>query len=133
MPCSFYRCRQRLHIERLYWPQRRDVLDRRPADNAYLAGPDYASADMAVWPCCGGLAMGVLYEAGEFLQVQDCAYVRRWAEAIGRRSARVAGAWSTVSLASLPVGLRERHDASDSRRKRRTASHPQAEPVRKTR
>src|SRR5438270_7279030 len=46
-----------------------DVLDRRLAEAEYLAGGEYTIADMAIWPWYGGLAKGVLYEAGEFLQV----------------------------------------------------------------
>ena len=48
-----------------------DVLDRRLAENEYLAGDDYTIADMAVWPWYGALAKGLLYGAGEFLQVQE--------------------------------------------------------------
>src|ERR1700744_3998028 len=54
-----------------------DVLDRRLADNAYLAGNDYSIADIAVWPWYGSLAKGLLYEAGEFLQVQEYKNLQR--------------------------------------------------------
>jgi GSH-dependent disulfide-bond oxidoreductase len=54
-----------------------DVLDRRLAQTEYLAGSDYTIADMAVWPWYGGLAKGLLYGAGEFLQVQEYANVQR--------------------------------------------------------
>src|SRR6202142_1425664 len=64
-----------------------DVLNRRLADNEYLAGSDYTIADMAVWPWYGALAQGRAYEAGEFLQVQQYANVQRWAAAIGERPA----------------------------------------------
>ena len=47
-----------------------DVLDRRLAESTYVAGEDYTIADMAVWPWYGVLARGLLYGAGEFLQVQ---------------------------------------------------------------
>src|SRR6202007_3299949 len=48
-----------------------NVLDRRLADNEYLAGSEYTIADISVWPWYGALAKGWLYEAAEFLQVQD--------------------------------------------------------------
>src|SRR6185503_6845059 len=64
-----------------------DVLDRRLAESAYVAGSDYTIADMAIWPWYGGLAKGWLYEAAEFLQVQDYTNVQRWANAIGERPA----------------------------------------------
>jgi GSH-dependent disulfide-bond oxidoreductase len=54
-----------------------DVLDRRLAQAEYLAGSDYTIADMAVWPWYGGLAKGLLYGAGEFLQVHEYANVQR--------------------------------------------------------
>ena len=69
-----------------------DVLDRRLADNEYVAGSEYTIADMAIWPWYGGLVQGRLYEAGEFLSVQDYRHVRRWADAIGGRPAVAAGA-----------------------------------------
>src|SRR6201993_5270471 len=59
-----------------------DVLDKRLADHAYLAGDDYTIADMAVWPWYGGLAKGLLYDAGEFLQVQEYTNLQRWADVI---------------------------------------------------
>ena len=42
-----------------------DVLDRRLAESAFLAGDDYLIADMAVWPWYGALAKGLLYQWGE--------------------------------------------------------------------
>ena len=62
-----------------------DVLDRRLAESAFLAGDDYTIADIAVWPWYGGLVRGALYGAAEFLQVQDYTHVQRWAETIAQR------------------------------------------------
>src|SRR6185503_18687659 len=62
-----------------------DVLDRRLADHEFVAGADYTIADMAIWPWYGQLVLGRLYEAGEFLSVQEYSNVRRWAEAIDAR------------------------------------------------
>ncbi|AUO22346.1 MULTISPECIES: glutathione-dependent disulfide-bond oxidoreductase [unclassified Pseudomonas] len=90
-----------------------DVLDKQLAEHEYIAGDEYTIADMAIWPWYGGLVKGRLYEAGEFLSVQDYKHVVRWANAIearpavqrGRRVNRVSGEPSEQ--------LRERHEASD--------------------
>jgi GSH-dependent disulfide-bond oxidoreductase len=90
-----------------------DVLDRRLADNEYMAGPEYTIADMAIWPWYGGLVQGRLYEAGEFLSVQDYRHVRRWADAIGERSAVKRGRIVNRAFGEPSEQLHERHDASD--------------------
>jgi GST-like protein len=90
-----------------------DVLDRRLADNEYMAGPEYTIADMAIWPWYGGLVQGRLYEAGEFLSVQDYRHVRRWADAIGERSAVKRGRIVNRAFGEPAEQLHERHDASD--------------------
>ncbi len=61
-----------------------DVLDRRLAGSEYIAGADYTLADIAIWPWYGALSKGVLYEAGEFLQVEHYKNVQRWTEAVAR-------------------------------------------------
>jgi GST-like protein len=90
-----------------------DVLDRRLADNTYLAGSDYTIADIAVWPWYGGLAKGWLYEAAEFLQVQEYKNVQRWAEAIYKRPAVQRGRMVNRVVGEPSSQLHERHDASD--------------------
>ena len=90
-----------------------DVLDRRLADNAYLAGREYSIADIAVWPWYGGLAKGWLYGAAEFLQVQDYKNVQRWADMIGERPAVRRGRMVNRVSGEPASQLHERHDASD--------------------
>ena len=90
-----------------------DVLNRRLADNEFVAGDDYTIADMAVWPWYGGLAKGLLYGAGEFLAVQDYKNVQRWADAIGERPAVKRGRIVNRLQGEPSQQLRERHDASD--------------------
>ena len=90
-----------------------DVLDRRLADNEYVAGPEYTIADIAIWPWYGGLVQGRLYEAGEFLSVQDYRHVRRWADAIGGRPAVKRGRIVNRAFGEPSEQLHERHDASD--------------------
>jgi GST-like protein len=90
-----------------------DVLDRRLSQSRYLAGDDYTIADMAVWPWYGVLAMGQIYGAGEFLQVQDYTHLQRWTAEIAQRPAVQRGR-KVNRVTGEPSGqLHERHDASD--------------------
>jgi GST-like protein len=90
-----------------------DVLDQRLADHAYLAGDEYTIADIAVWPWYGALALGHLYSAGEFLQVQSYANVQRWAQQIAQRPAAKRGRMVNRAFGDPASQLLERHDASD--------------------
>ena len=90
-----------------------DVLNRRLADNAYVGGDAYTIADMAIWPWYGALVKGLVYEAGEFLQVHEYAHVIRWADDIGKRPAVQRGRMVNRVTGTLESQLHERHDASD--------------------
>ena len=90
-----------------------DVLDRRLAQSPYLAGGDYTIADMAVWPWYGTLVKGQLYEAGEFLQVQEYAHVLRWTDRIAQRPAVRRGRMVNRTWGQPSSQLHERHDAGD--------------------
>ncbi len=90
-----------------------DVLDRHLADRAYLAGDDYSIADIAVWPWYGTLAKGQLYQAGEFLQVQEYTHVLRWTEQIAQRPAARRGRMVNRTWGQPASQLHERHDAGD--------------------
>ena len=90
-----------------------DVLDRRLAESPYLAGDDYTIADIAVWPWYGALAKGLLYGAGEFLQVQEYTHVLRWTDLIARRPAIKRGRMVNRISGNPASQLHERHDAAD--------------------
>ena len=90
-----------------------DVLDRRLGESEYLGGDEYSIADMAVWPWYGALVKGIVYEAGEFLQVQDYKNVMRWTDAIGARLAVRRGRMVNRVMGDPASQLHERHDASD--------------------
>jgi GST-like protein len=90
-----------------------DVLDQRLAQTEYLAGDEYTIADIAVWPWYGGLVKGLLYGAGEFLQVQNYKNVQRWAELVGNRPAVQRGRMVNRVNGEPAHQLHERHDASD--------------------
>lgn len=90
-----------------------DVLDRRLAESRYMAGDEYTIADIAIWPWYGGLALGQLYDAAEFLQVADYKHVLRWANEIAERPAVQRGRMVNRTFGPLEQQLHERHDASD--------------------
>lgn len=67
-----------------------DVLDTHLKDSEYLCGndeADYNIADMIIWAWYGQLVLGKLYDAAEFLQVQDYKHIQRWAKKIAERPA----------------------------------------------
>ena len=90
-----------------------DVLDRRLAESTYLAGDDYTIADMAVWPWYGALAKGLVYGAGEFLQMQEYRHVQRWTDLIAARPAVKRGRMVNRVMGDPASQLHERHEASD--------------------
>jgi GST-like protein len=91
-----------------------DVLDRRLAENEFVAGADYSIADMAIWPWYGLLARGEIYDdAGTFLDVASYRHLARWTEQVGARPAVKRGRMVNRATGPLDQQLRERHDASD--------------------
>ena len=90
-----------------------DVLDRRLAESEFIAGGDYTIADMAIWPWYGALVKGLVYDASEFLQVQEYKNVLRWTDQIAARPAVKRGRMVNRVTGDPASQLRERHDASD--------------------
>ncbi|MGR2738116.1 glutathione-dependent disulfide-bond oxidoreductase [Billgrantia sp. Q4P2] len=90
-----------------------DVLDRRLAESRYLGGDEYTIADIANWCWYGQLALDRVYDAGEFLQVQEYQHVQRWAREIDARPAVQRGRMVNRTFGPLEQQLHERHDASD--------------------
>ena len=91
-----------------------DVLNRRLAESAFIAGPDYTIADIAIWPWYGGLVKGWLYgESATFLAVHEYEHVQRWAETIFQRPAVQRGRMVNRVSGEPSSQLHERHDARD--------------------
>ncbi|MEE4296916.1 MAG: glutathione-dependent disulfide-bond oxidoreductase [Wenzhouxiangella sp.] len=90
-----------------------DVLDRQLAGCEFIAGADYSIADIAIWSWYGQLALGRLYEAGDFLQVESYEHVLRWARSIDARPAVQRGVMVNKPFGPPETQLLERHDASD--------------------
>ena len=90
-----------------------DVLDRNLAEREFICGDDYTIADIVIHPWYGALAMGMLYESGEFLDVGSYTNVQRWTKAVQerpavRRGQRVNRVWGDEAK-RLP----ERHSSAD--------------------
>ena len=94
-----------------------DVLDKQLAAHEFIAGDEYTIADMAIWPWYGGLLLGTLYGAAEFLDVKIYTNVTRWAEQIGRRPAVIRGLKVNRSWGEEWEQVPERHSRSDFERK----------------
>jgi GST-like protein len=90
-----------------------DVLNRRLADSAYLAGDQYTIADVANFPWYGGLVKGWIYGAAEFLGVQEYRHVQRWADQVFARPAVRRGRIVNRTSGEPGGQLRERHQSSD--------------------
>ncbi|WP_338480701.1 glutathione-dependent disulfide-bond oxidoreductase [Pseudomonas trivialis] len=90
-----------------------DVLDKRLAESEYIAGDDYSIADIAIWPWYGGLVLGRLYDAAEFLSVHEYTHVMRWARAIDARPAVKRGRRVNRVFGEVSEQLAERHEAAD--------------------
>ncbi|MEP1574529.1 glutathione-dependent disulfide-bond oxidoreductase [Roseibium album] len=90
-----------------------DVLDKTLAERPYIAGEDYTIADMAIFPWYGGLVLGRLYDAAEFLAVDEYKNVKAWAEKIDARPAVVRGRKVNKAWGEESEQVLERHSADD--------------------
>lgn len=90
-----------------------DVLNQHLSNHAWMDGSDYSIADMAIWSWYGQLALGRLYDAAEFLQVEEYEHVQRWSKTIDARPAVLRGRMVNRPFGNPAMQLHERHDASD--------------------
>ena len=91
-----------------------DVLERRLSDQPYLVGERYTIADIAVWPWYGWTVLNKVYEAAEYLDVENSyPNVIRWAKSIDSRPAVKRGEMVNRTWGEPGEQLPERHAASD--------------------
>lgn len=90
-----------------------DVLDKQLANNTFIAGEKYSIADIAIWPWYGNLVLGYLYEAAEFLQVEEYSHVIRWAKQLEQRVGVQRGRIVNRSWGEDWEQLVDRHNAQD--------------------
>lgn len=90
-----------------------DVLDKQLASNPFIAGNEYSIADIAIWPWYGGLVLGKLYNAAEFLDVTNYKHLQEWANNIKQREAVQRGRIVNCTWGQPWQMLAERHSAED--------------------
>jgi len=90
-----------------------DLLDKTFEKNQYLAGDTYTIADIVTWPWYGALVKGLLYEGGEFLDVDSYQHVQRWTAQVAERPAVKRGRLVNKVWGDEAMQVRERHSASD--------------------
>ncbi|MGR5142936.1 glutathione-dependent disulfide-bond oxidoreductase [Photobacterium sp. DNB23_23_1] len=90
-----------------------DVLDKQLATNTFIGGDEYTIADMAIWPWYGNLVLCKLYDAAEFLQVEQYTHLVRWAKEIDARPAVQRGKMVNRTWGEEWEQVPERHSASD--------------------
>ena len=90
-----------------------DVLNRRLAEQPFVAGADYSIADMAIWPWYGAVVLGRAYNAAEFLDAESYTHVLDWARRIDARPAVKRGRIVNRTGDNPAEALPERHSAAD--------------------
>lgn len=95
-----------------------DVLDRLLEDQPFIVGDAYSIADMAIWPWYGQLALGRLYGAADFLDVESYKHLLRWAQFIGARPAVQRGRLVNKLTGDADTQVPERHSEADFQGKR---------------
>ena len=89
-----------------------DVLDKHLATREFMAS-GYSIADMAIFAWHGQLALGRLYDAAEFLDVESYENVQRWARATAERPGVKRGLRVNASSDRVEGAVDERHSAAD--------------------
>ncbi|TEW55228.1 glutathione-dependent disulfide-bond oxidoreductase [Psychromonas sp. RZ22] len=90
-----------------------DVLDKQLAKNTYVAGDQITIADMAIFPWYGNLVLGNLYDAAEFLQVENYTHIMRWANMLEKRPGVQRGRIINRAFGEEWEQVSERHSAED--------------------
>jgi len=90
-----------------------DVLDKHLAKHSFIVGNEYSIADMAIWPWYGAVVQNKVYDAAEFLQVQDYKHLTRWTEEISEREAVKRGVMVNKTWGEESEQVPERHSKED--------------------
>ncbi|MCF6766035.1 glutathione-dependent disulfide-bond oxidoreductase [Thiotrichales bacterium 19S3-7] len=74
-----------------------DVINQQLAKYQFISGDDYTIADIAIFSWYGSLALNRVYEAKEFLNIDEYPNLIRWAELIDQRAPVIQGRKVTSS------------------------------------
>ena len=89
------------------------MLDKKLEKDPYISGEEYTIADMAIFPWYGGLVLGELYGAAEFLDVDSYTHLKKWANKISERPAVMRGVRVNKTWGEESAQLPERHSMDD--------------------
>jgi len=89
------------------------VLDTLLTDREYIGGAEYSIADIAIWPWYGSVVLGDLYNAAEFLNVQEYPNLLAWSRRISDREAVKRGRMVNRVWGEPGEQLAERHSKQD--------------------
>src|SRR5699024_871345 len=90
-----------------------DVLDRHLAEHAFMVGDEYTIADIAIWPWYGGVVLGSVYDAAEFLHAESYPHLMRWAKDILERPAVRRGRMVNKGTGPDNERVPEHHSSTD--------------------
>ena len=90
-----------------------DLLDKKLEKAPYISGEKYTIADIAIFPWYGGLVLGELYGAAEFLDVDAYSHLKKWAQKISSRPAVMRGVRVNKTWGEESTQLHERHSMDD--------------------
>jgi GST-like protein len=90
-----------------------DLLNKQFEKNEFIAGDELSIADIAIWPWYGNLVLGNLYDAKDFLSVNEYAHVQRWANTMLARPAVQRGMIVNRTWGEEWEQVENRHSAED--------------------
>jgi GST-like protein len=89
------------------------VLNNQLENNEFIAGDELSIADIVIWPWYGNLVLGNLYDAKEFLNVDEYQHLNLWAKSMLARPSFQRGRIVNENWGHEWEQLENRHSAED--------------------
>jgi GST-like protein len=90
-----------------------EVLETHMEGGECIVGTEYSIADISAWGWYGNLILGKLYDAKDFLQVDEYKHIQRWANAMLVRPAVQRGCIINRDWGDEWEQLENRYNAKD--------------------